>query len=169
MVEVEDRRGTGRRTNNAPRVMVHANVWKMSCRYQLPFMQLSPTHVRGIAKIGFLCLLLTIWAQPSSQAGRTEATIDNGRHRSLYSPTNRHNVSLTGSENTLDYGEDNGRGMMTSSRVAFVTLLYSDFLHGTRALGQSLRDTGTMADKVVLVTPDVTAQARETLSRDGWM
>lgn len=57
----------------------------------------------------------------------------------------------------------------TSSRRAYVTLLYSDFIHGTRALGQSLRDSGTSADTVVLVTPDVKSETRETLKNDGWM
>lgn len=55
------------------------------------------------------------------------------------------------------------------SRRAFVTLLYSDFIHGTRALGQSLRETGTTADTVVLVTPDVRRDTRERLAKDGWM
>ena len=55
------------------------------------------------------------------------------------------------------------------SRRAFVTLLYSDFIHGTRALGQSLRETGTTADTVVLVTPDVRRDTRERLAEDGWM
>lgn len=54
-------------------------------------------------------------------------------------------------------------------RRAFVTLLYSDFIHGTRALGQSLRETGTTADTVVLVTPDVRRDTRERLAEDGWM
>ena len=54
-------------------------------------------------------------------------------------------------------------------RRAFVTLLYSDFIHGTRALGQSLRETGTTADTVVLVTPDVRRDTRERLAQDGWM
>lgn len=55
------------------------------------------------------------------------------------------------------------------SRRAFVTLLYSDFIHGTRALGQSLRETRTTADTVVLVTPDVQQDTREILKKDGWM
>lgn len=54
-------------------------------------------------------------------------------------------------------------------RTAYATLLYSDFIHGTRALGQSLRESGTEADTVVLVTPDVSAETRERLAQDGWM
>lgn len=55
------------------------------------------------------------------------------------------------------------------SRKAYATLLYSDFVEGTRALGQSLRESGTSADTVVLVTPDVRQQTREKLAQDGWM
>lgn len=54
-------------------------------------------------------------------------------------------------------------------RRAYATLLYSDFIEGTRALGQSLRDSGTTADTVVLVTPDVRQETRERLAQDGWM
>lgn len=61
------------------------------------------------------------------------------------------------------------RRASTTSRRAYVTLLYSDFIHGTRALGQSLRESGTSADTVVLVTPDVRPETRATLAEDGWM
>eukprot|EP00903_Cladosiphon_okamuranus_P008344 g8027.t1 len=54
-------------------------------------------------------------------------------------------------------------------RRAYATLLYSDFIEGTRALGQSLRDSGTTADTVVLVTPDVRQETRERLTQDGWI
>lgn len=68
----------------------------------------------------------------------------------------------------------NGAGLHVSAasevkRRAYVTLLYSQFIHGTRALGQSLRDSGTSADTVVLVTPDVNQEGRDMLSQDGWM
>ncbi|CAM9880469.1 unnamed protein product [Ectocarpus sp. 4 AP-2014] len=55
------------------------------------------------------------------------------------------------------------------SRRAYATLLYSDFIEGTRALGQSLRESGTSADTVVLVTPDVQQETREKLAEDGWI
>lgn len=55
------------------------------------------------------------------------------------------------------------------ARRAYATLLYSDFIEGTRALGQSLRESGTSADTVVLVTPDVRQETREKLAEDGWM
>lgn len=55
------------------------------------------------------------------------------------------------------------------SRRAYATLLYSDFIEGTRALGQSLRESGTSADTVVLVTPDVRQETRQKLAEDGWM
>lgn len=58
---------------------------------------------------------------------------------------------------------------LAAPRRAYVTLLYNDFLAGTRALGQSLRDSGTTADTMVLVTPDVPEGAREVLASDGWM
>ncbi|CAM9834926.1 unnamed protein product, partial [Chrysoparadoxa australica] len=53
-------------------------------------------------------------------------------------------------------------------RRAYVTLLYSDFVDGTRALGQSLRLSGTEADTIVLVTPDVKQSTRAKLDADGW-
>ncbi|CAN0407179.1 unnamed protein product [Ectocarpus sp. 13 AM-2016] len=55
------------------------------------------------------------------------------------------------------------------SRRAYATLLYSDFIEGTRALGQSLRESGTSADTVVLVTPDVQQETKQKLAEDGWM
>ncbi|CAM9319029.1 unnamed protein product [Ectocarpus sp. 12 AP-2014] len=55
------------------------------------------------------------------------------------------------------------------SRTAYATLLYSDFIEGTRALGQSLRESGTSADTVVLVTPDVQQETRQKLAEDGWI
>ncbi|CAM9705404.1 unnamed protein product [Ectocarpus sp. 8 AP-2014] len=55
------------------------------------------------------------------------------------------------------------------SRRAYATLLYSDFIEGTRALGQSLRESGTSADTVVLVTPDVRQETRQKLAEDGWI
>jgi hypothetical protein len=51
---------------------------------------------------------------------------------------------------------------------AYVTLLYSNFVAGTRALGRSLLDSGTDADLVVLVTPDVVQSTRTILEKDGW-
>jgi hypothetical protein len=51
---------------------------------------------------------------------------------------------------------------------AYVTLLYSNFVAGTRALGRSLLDSGTDADLVVLVTPDVVQSTRAILEKDGW-
>lgn len=62
-----------------------------------------------------------------------------------------------------------GSDAVSPMRRAYATLLYSDFIEGTRALGQSLRDSGTTADTVVLVTPDVRQDTRERLAQDGWM
>lgn len=62
-----------------------------------------------------------------------------------------------------------GDGGGSPQRRAYATLLYSDFVEGTRALGQSLRESGTTADIVVLVTPDVKQETRERLAQDGWM
>ena len=50
-----------------------------------------------------------------------------------------------------------------------MTLLYSDFVAGVRTLGQSLRNTNTMADLVVFVTPDVSMTAMAVLEADGWI
>lgn len=60
-------------------------------------------------------------------------------------------------------------GPASRKKRAYATLLYSDFIHGTRALGQSLRESGTVADTVVLVTPDVRKETRDKLADDGWM
>eukprot|EP00271_Cylindrocystis_brebissonii_P019979 TRINITY_DN639_c0_g3_i1.p1 TRINITY_DN639_c0_g3~~TRINITY_DN639_c0_g3_i1.p1 ORF type:complete len:572 (-),score=88.70 TRINITY_DN639_c0_g3_i1:620-2335(-) len=62
------------------------------------------------------------------------------------------------------------RHMTQQSNHAFVTLLYGDsFLLGVRVLGQSLRDTGTLKDMVVLVSPDVSQQSIAVLQADGWL
>ncbi|CAM9587286.1 unnamed protein product, partial [Phaeothamnion confervicola] len=53
------------------------------------------------------------------------------------------------------------------SNYAFVTLLYSNFVHGTRALARSLHDSKTIADVIVLVTPDVSDSTRRTLACEG--
>ena len=60
-----------------------------------------------------------------------------------------------------------GGASLTSLRRAYVTLLYKDFLAAVRTLGQSLRNTGTTADMVVLVTPEVSETSRKTLQEDG--
>lgn len=53
---------------------------------------------------------------------------------------------------------------------SFVTLLYSDdHLFGARVLGQSLLDTGTTQDRVVLCTDTVSAESRNILQHDGWI
>jgi len=73
---------------------------------------------------------------------------------------------------TMPYSVDHNLGgpggaSLTSLRRAYVTLLYKDFLAAVRTLGQSLRNTGTTADMVVLVTPEVSESSRKTLQQDG--
>jgi len=53
---------------------------------------------------------------------------------------------------------------------AYVALLYTDgaFVLGARVLGQSLRDNGTDADLVVLVSPAVSQASRAVLAAEGW-
>eukprot|EP00127_Corallochytrium_limacisporum_P004862 Clim_evm6s191 gene=Clim_evmTU6s191 len=56
-----------------------------------------------------------------------------------------------------------------NSRLAYATLLYGDAILGARVLGQSLRETGTEHDLVIIVTEDVTSEQIELLTRDGWI
>ena len=55
------------------------------------------------------------------------------------------------------------------SKDAYVTLLYDGFLLGVRVLGQSLRDTGTNKDLVVVCTETVSENDRAILRSDGWI
>lgn len=53
-------------------------------------------------------------------------------------------------------------------KEAYATLLYGDFLVGTRVLGQSIRNTGTNRDYLALCTEGVSETSREVLRNDGW-
>jgi alpha-N-acetylglucosamine transferase len=55
-------------------------------------------------------------------------------------------------------------------KKAYVTTLCNGdgYLPGVLVLGRSLEATGTQADRVVMVTPDVTTDAREELAKRGW-
>eukprot|EP00897_Mesotaenium_endlicherianum_P003673 jgi/Mesen1/3333/ME000191S02472 len=56
------------------------------------------------------------------------------------------------------------------SKEAYVTLLYGDeFLLGVRVLGQSIRETGSTKDMVVLVSSGVTDKGVALLKADGWI
>ncbi|CAD7702913.1 unnamed protein product [Ostreobium quekettii] len=56
------------------------------------------------------------------------------------------------------------------SREAYATLLYGDdFMLGVRVLGQSMRETNTDRDLVVLVTGNILPTSIETLMSDGWI
>ena len=61
-------------------------------------------------------------------------------------------------------------GLEKGSKDAYVTLLYGDgkFVLGARVLGQSLRETGTTKDMIVLCTTDVQESSKEVLRADGW-
>ncbi|CAG9463483.1 unnamed protein product [Pedinophyceae sp. YPF-701] len=55
-------------------------------------------------------------------------------------------------------------------KEAYVALIYTDnFLLGTRVLGQSIRDTGTNRDLVVLATEAVSDTVASILEGDGWI
>lgn len=56
-----------------------------------------------------------------------------------------------------------------TSDHAFVTLLYGeDFVLGVRVLGQSIRDTKTSSDLVLIVTGKISASSLKSLQSDGW-
>lgn len=55
------------------------------------------------------------------------------------------------------------------SKDAYVTLLYRGFLLGARVLGQSLRETGTKMDMVVLCAETVPKATKDILAADGWI
>lgn len=57
-----------------------------------------------------------------------------------------------------------------SLKKAYVTMLYSiKFIDGARVLGQSLRETGTDADLIVLVKSKLPQKKTELLAEAGWM
>ena len=55
------------------------------------------------------------------------------------------------------------------SEEAYVTVLYGEFLLGVRVLGQSLKESQTERDRIVLCAPDVPDSAKEVLAKDGWV
>lgn len=54
------------------------------------------------------------------------------------------------------------------TKEAYATLLYGDFLIGTRVLGQSIQNTGTQRDYLALCTDDVSEASRLVLKNEGW-
>ena len=57
-----------------------------------------------------------------------------------------------------------------NSQEAYVTLLYGDvYMLGVRVLGQSLRNSKTDRDCIVLCTEDVTESTKKVLQNDGWI
>ena len=54
-------------------------------------------------------------------------------------------------------------------KEAYVTLLFGDFLLGVRVLGQSLKETGTTREMVVLTSSDVSLHTKDILLDDGWI
>lgn len=55
------------------------------------------------------------------------------------------------------------------SKFAYVTFLYGeDFVLGVRVLGQSIRETGTKHDLVLVVTGKIQSSSLKTLQDDGW-
>ena len=55
-------------------------------------------------------------------------------------------------------------------RTAYVTMMCGgdNYLPGVEALGRSLAESGTHVPRVVMVTPDVSAAARQQLVDQGW-
>lgn len=125
---------------------------------------------RGLINVATIVVSSLVLARAEARiaASRNGAAFETSQHHNHSLPNANRNDSHSKLWSVPDGGEHFER-IMGSSRLAYVTLLYSDFLHGTRALGQSLRETGTEADIVVLVTPDVTSRTRSTLAKDGWM
>ena len=66
---------------------------------------------------------------------------------------------------------DKGKPLKPRTRDAYVTLLYNspEFVLGVRVLGQSLRESKTEMDYVVLCTRDVPEATRKVLENDGWI
>ena len=61
------------------------------------------------------------------------------------------------------------QGEKPKGKEAYVTLLYGNFMLGTRVLGQTLRETNTSKDMVVLCMRTVSAEAVSVLQADGWI
>lgn len=126
-----------------------------------------------VAAMAVLALMSPILAMEPDGVAQVNRTVlraeETANFRDL--PTKLFSASEQEEEAVAVHGHGGRRSTLekASPRRAYVTLLYSDFIHGTRALGQSLRDSGTRADTVVLVTPDVKSETRETLKNDGWM
>ena len=55
-----------------------------------------------------------------------------------------------------------------NTKDAYVTLQFGNFLLGARVLGQSIRETGTTKDLVVLCSETVSENAKRILEADGW-
>ena len=53
-------------------------------------------------------------------------------------------------------------------REAYVTLLFGDFLLGVRILGQSLEESGTKKERIVITASDVSQESQDILENDGW-
>ena len=53
-------------------------------------------------------------------------------------------------------------------REAYVTLLFGDFLLGVRVLGQSLEESGTKKERIVITASDVSQESQDILENDGW-
>eukprot|EP01024_Parvocaulis_polyphysoides_P055946 TRINITY_DN58057_c0_g1_i1.p2 TRINITY_DN58057_c0_g1~~TRINITY_DN58057_c0_g1_i1.p2 ORF type:complete len:133 (+),score=9.24 TRINITY_DN58057_c0_g1_i1:125-523(+) len=65
--------------------------------------------------------------------------------------------------------KDNNSYVSQQSEYAYVTLLYGDgFLLGVRVLGQSLNESKTKFDKVVIIAGPVQHHTIKTLEQDGW-
>lgn len=133
--------------------------------------------VAAVATLAFVSPILAVVAPDGVVAQKTNSTVLGAEEtanfrdlpKKLFSASEQEERAAQ--EAVAVHGHGGRRSTLenTSSRRAYVTLLYSDFIHGTRALGQSLRDSGTSADTVVLVTPDVKSETRDTLQNDGWM
>ena len=75
---------------------------------------------------------------------------------------------------TADIQHPSGQQLRPSQHVnskeAYFTLLYGDvYMLGVRVLGQSLRNTKTNRDYVVLCTEDVSEDTKDVLRSDGWI
>ncbi|PRW56905.1 phosphoglucomutase PGM3 isoform B [Chlorella sorokiniana] len=104
------------------------------------------------------CVALLAAAAPAASADSPASTEDQGRRAQRAAPQGDGDAAATTSA-----------AAAAAARQAYATLLYGDdFLLGVRVLGQSLRETDTDRNLVVLVTEDVSDSSVMTLMLDGW-
>lgn len=149
-------------------LIAYIQSWKHGSKVPLHLIALSAANTRMIAVIVVYSVVVSVCTALGHDGDGIATYFNTNGHHNLNAHSDAHYALRPDDDHGRHKGRDE-RHLPAQPKRAYVTLLYSDFLHGTRALGQSLRETGTKADTVVLVTPDVNTRARDILSRDGWM